>query len=72
MDAKLVSARANLERILHGLSEVRLVDVGQERGSKSPFFRVHLAPGTDLDRLGIPTQVDGIPVRVLIADYRLD
>lgn len=54
---------------------VQLIDIGydpQEPPGHGPVvLRVHLRSGTRPERLGLPREIDGIPVRFIQADYRL-
>ncbi len=52
--------------------DVRLIDVGSEpgEGGEQPVLRVHVADSVAPARLGLPEGVDGIPVRVVVGDYR--
>lgn len=51
---------------------VSLVDIGDEPtgAGKSLVLRVHIRQG-DLSGLDLPDAVDGIPVRVIRGDYKL-
>jgi hypothetical protein len=57
---------------------VSLIDLGYDPqaapGEHHPqlVLRIHLRPGTHLENLDIPEQVDGIPVRILSGDYHLE
>lgn len=57
---------------------VSLIDMGFDPQTspddQSPglVLRVHLRPGARLEGLNLPTQVDGIPVRTIMANYHLE
>lgn len=69
-------ARQELSLRLSGRPEVSLVDLGlnpdDPAGSEKIFLRVHLRQAADIHRLNLPAEVDGLPVIVIIADYRLE
>jgi hypothetical protein len=69
-DLRVRAARATLEQRLFARPEVRLVDIARERPAGVVVLRVHLAAGADGRALGIPEEVDGIPVRIVSGDYR--
>ncbi len=52
---------------------VSLVDIGEdpEGASRTPVLRVHLRQ-VDVAGPQVPKDVDGIPVRVIRGDYRLE
>ena len=50
--------------------DVGLIDLGSDPGREGPVLRVHVRNDAALARLGIPAEVDGVPVRVIVADYR--
>lgn len=54
--------------------DVRLIDVGSEpgEGKERTVLRVHVRDAAARSRLGLPENVDGIPVRVVVADYRCE
>ena len=64
-------AQARLVEIALNLAPVQLVDIGRDEMSGEPVLRVHLRPGTDIDALGLPSEVDGVAVQLLAGDYRL-
>jgi len=76
IDARALRARTELEARVLAHPEVRLVDIGRESGTgrasgEGVVLRIHLLPGTDAGALRIPAEVDGFPVRVVVAgDYR--
>jgi hypothetical protein len=53
--------------------EVRLIDLSYdvEKGkpAKQLVLRVHIRQQTDQQALGLPEEVDGFPVRVMVGDY---
>jgi hypothetical protein len=69
-------AREKLSLQLSGQPEVSLVDLGlnpnDPAGSEEIFLRVHLRHAAEIHRLDLPLEVDGLPVIVIIADYRLE
>ncbi|HKC42212.1 MAG TPA: hypothetical protein VKC64_00190 [Burkholderiales bacterium] len=69
-DLRVRAARATLEQRLFARPEVRLVDIARERPAGVVVLRVHLASGADDRALGIPEEVDGIPVRIVPANHR--
>jgi hypothetical protein len=57
--------------------DVSLVDIGypMERGQitkKELVLRVHVRRSLAREALGLPTEIDDIPVHVVVADYRLE
>ena len=58
--------------------EVSLIDLGRDLGPDSArpadqlVLRVHIRKEAAGQSLGIPRQVDGIPVCVIVADYQLE
>jgi len=69
-DLRVRAARATLEQRLFARPEVRLVDIARERPAGVVVLRVHLAAGADDRALGIPEEVDGIPVRIVPGNHR--
>jgi len=69
-------AREKLSLQLSGQPEVSLIDLGLDPnamfGSTQIYLRVHLRHAADIHQLAIPQEVDGMPVIVIIADYRLE
>ncbi len=55
---------------------VSLIDIGydpqDQSGTPRLVLRVYLKHSVSAQALGIPTEIDGIPVRVLTGDYRLE
>jgi len=58
--------------------DVSLIDIGydpdREGGGNAEriVLRVHVRRPLTKEELDLPAQIDGIPVRVLVADYRLE
>ena len=56
--------------------EVSLIDIGLDPESpdsaKPIVLRIHLRQTAAQEKLQIPAEIDGIPVRVLRADFRLE
>jgi len=52
--------------------DVRLIDLGSDPGTGGPVLRVHVRNATAESRLRLPPEIDGIPVRVIVADYGLE
>ncbi len=72
---KARKAREALVRQLLPNPDISLIDIGydpEESGSRRLVLRVHTRRALDAPALGIPEEVDGIPVRVLAGDYRLE
>ena len=69
-DMRVRAARATLEQRLFARREVRLIDIARERPPGTVVLRVHLAAGADGRALGIPEEIDGIPVRIVPANHR--
>lgn len=44
-------------------------DVGQ---TPEVVLRLHVRPGSDVNAMQFPSQIDGIPVRIITADYHLE
>jgi hypothetical protein len=57
---------------------VSIIDMGFDpvysAGKRDPevVLRLHIRPGSDVNAMHIPTQIDGIPVRIITADYHLE
>ena len=55
---------------------VSLIDIGQdpEHGQADDrlVLRIHLRQALTREMIDLPTEIDGIPVRVIMADYRLE
>lgn len=73
---KLSIARDSLAEQFLGQPDVSLIDIGldPEAGddSKQIGIRVHLRKGSAKEVLDIPSEIDGIPVFLVIADYQLE
>ncbi len=59
-------------------AEVSLIDIGYDleaegkAESKEIVLRVHVRQPATKETLGLPAEIDNIPVRVIVADYRLE
>jgi hypothetical protein len=75
---KMRRARDKLAEQLHNNPQVTMVDVGYDIESDEDYadrqivLRVHLSGKEAAKDLHIPDQVDGIPVRIITANYRLE
>jgi hypothetical protein len=71
-------ARDKLVDRFLGHSDVSLIDIGRDPEAKGTtaadqiVLRVHVRRPLAAQVLELPEQVDGIPVRVIVADYRLE
>lgn len=69
-------ARDKLANSLIGRLEVSLIDIGYDpqAGAKKKdiVLRVHLRKPLDNEKSSIPTEIDGIPVRIVFADYKFE
>jgi len=58
--------------------DVSLIDIGydpdREGGGNAEriVLRVHVRRPLTREEVGLPAEIDGIPVRVLVGDYRLE
>jgi hypothetical protein len=58
--------------------DVSLIDIGydpdREGGGNAEriVLRVHVRRPLTREEVGLPAQIDGIPVRVMVGDYRLE
>jgi len=58
--------------------EVSLIDIGYDPNVKAQekpdqiVLRVHVRSTSTIEGLYIPSEIDGIPVRVVIANYKLE
>lgn len=59
--------------------DVRLIDIGRDpaapesdNGLKRPVLRIHVRQPLSREKLGLPAELDGISICVLVADYRLE
>jgi hypothetical protein len=70
--AKARQARDKLAAQILSHPNVSMIDIGKDDTgvSDTPVLRIHVR-ATDLSGLNIPNDVDGIPVRVIRGDYRL-
>jgi len=73
---RLRRARNQLsDQFLHH-PEVSLIDIGYDpEGDETEdrlVLRIHLRRASAKEQLNLPTEIDGIPVRVIVADYRLE
>jgi hypothetical protein len=69
------AARQTQAKLVSGFlddPDVRLIDFGSDPGTGCLVLRVHVRNAAAQSRLGLPPQIDGIPVRVIVADYRLE
>lgn len=70
----LLRVREALARLLGCLlddADVGLIDLGADPGRGGPVLRVHVRDRAALSRLSLPAEVDGVPVRVIVADYQV-
>jgi hypothetical protein len=72
--ARAQRARDRLAQQFLSHPQVSLIDIGFETESGEPsartVLRIHLRqPGAE-QTLGIPEEIDGIPVRMVTGDYR--
>jgi hypothetical protein len=69
-------ARDKLKLRLSDRPEVSLIDIGLDPQDSSDtgaiFLRVHLRKSASLAELGLPAEIDGIPVMALHGDYHLE
>jgi hypothetical protein len=69
-------ARQILTQQFQNSEEVSLIDIGADPENPGDpekiVVRVHLRSGASQATLGVPVEVQGIPVRVIVADYRLE
>jgi hypothetical protein len=70
---KALQARDRLFEQLRDHPAVSLVDIGVDLlgESRTPVLRVHLR-GNDVSVVKLPSEIDGIPVRVLRGDYQIN
>jgi hypothetical protein len=70
--------RETLARQFLDHPEVSLIDIGRDLGREGQgkkqriVVRVHLKRQLTREALGLPTEIDGIPVELVVADYRLE
>jgi hypothetical protein len=70
-DARWAAVRRARDRLLALVGDdpgVRMVDIGLDEDAETLVLRVHLDPAADAP--AVPAEVDGVPVRLLRADYR--
>lgn len=74
--AKVQQARDKLANRALSHPQVSLIDIGYEpdegASSQRVVLRAHMRQPVDEQALGLPDEVDGIPVRVFVADYGLE
>jgi hypothetical protein len=70
------TARQKLANQFLDHPEVSLIDIGYDSESRDRkeqiVLRVHLRQTAAQEKLQIPAEINGIPVRVLHADFRLE
>lgn len=64
-------ARDKLVERLSGSRDFVMVDIASQEGSEDPVLRVHLRGGR-ASAAEVPTEIDGIPVRVQESDLDLE
>lgn len=58
--------------------DVSLIDIGYDMDPKGGeateriVLRVHVRRSLAREALALPTEIDGVPVRVVVVDYRLE
>jgi len=56
--------------------EVSLIDIGKDPQNTAPqallVLRVHVRSAAAQTSIGLPEQINGVPVRTMVADYQLD
>jgi hypothetical protein len=69
-------ARDKLASLLLNDPEVSLVDIGLDRdasgGMPGVVVRVHLRKPSSRPAIEVPNEVDGVPIRIIIADYSVE
>ncbi len=69
-------ARDALAQQLSQRPEVSLIDIGYDPEStadpKPVVVRVHVRQLSDQETLGIPAEIDGVPVRMMSGDYHFE
>jgi hypothetical protein len=72
---KARQARDKLANQFLSHPEVTLIDLSYERGKGKPteqlVLRVHVRQPVDMQALGLPDEVNGLPVRVVVGEYHL-
>jgi hypothetical protein len=73
---KVQRTRNWLVEQLSSRPEVSLIDIGRVPdaglGAGSLAIRVHVRQPATCESLGIPNEIDGIPVRILLGGYPLE
>jgi hypothetical protein len=73
---KVQRTRDGLVNQLQSRPEVSLIDIGRAPDSSPDAgllaIRVHVRQPATFESLGIPSEVDGIPVRILMGGYQLE
>ena len=73
---KALRARDQLAELLLAHPDISLIDLGydpEESGSARQLaVRVHTRRPVDREALGIPLEIDSIPVRILTGDYHFE
>ncbi len=68
-------ARDTLAQQLLSHPDVSLIDIGRDpegASSHTLVVRVHVRRPLDREALGIPEEIEGIPVRILRGNYQLE
>jgi hypothetical protein len=73
--AKAIQALDQLANQFLSRPEVTLIDLGKEGEKGQPaealVLRVHVRQPVNKQGLGLPDEVNGLPVRVVVGEYRL-
>jgi hypothetical protein len=71
---KVYQARDKLVEQFLSHPEVSLIDIGYERSqaADSIVLQIHLRRPEAEKALNLPREIDGLPVRVIIADYKIE
>jgi hypothetical protein len=71
---KAYQARDKLVEQFLSHPEVSLIDIGYEPGpaASAIVLQIHLRRPEAKKLLSLPNAIDGIPVRVIIADYKIE
>ena len=76
--ARVRQAQSKLVNRFLSHPEVSLIDIGYDLDSKGKdapnriVLRVHVRFPSTRERLNLPSEIDDIPVRVVVADYEPD
>ena len=76
--SKAQRVRETLARQFLDHPQVSLIDIGRDLSSQGQqkkqqvAVRVHVREQLTREDLGLPAQIDGIPVELVVADYRLE